>query len=427
MKRAIVLSGGGSRGAYEQGAWRALRELGIEYQMITGTSIGSINAALMAQGDFDLAEHLWDTITLDQVMADGINLYPDIEKYFNKGPRVRSFLKSYAHHKGADISPLVELIKRTIDEEKVRASDIDMGLVTVKFPSFTPVERMLDEIPHGQLHDHLLASAAVFPAFPIHQIDDEGYIDGGYYDAMPINLALRNGAEEIVAIDLYEKMPHKAMMGRPWLRRIGPSHSLGSILLFERPMLNRNRRLGYLDTMKSYRKMLGTRYAFDRASVEKHTARAREFALMVARAEAEQSYKNSFAQTIVRSPMFEALKRLLPDERIATEYDDMLIGAEVLADHIDLDPTRCYDLDEFNELVFDQLPVEDVKKNFDAMSENEVGMLVNALLIADKKEVPLLMMYLYRAGMLRGTLLRALSIKAEDLLGAFYLHMFLPE
>ena len=49
--RAIVLAGGGARGAYEMGAWRALRELGVEYQMVLGTSIGAINGVMMVQGD----------------------------------------------------------------------------------------------------------------------------------------------------------------------------------------------------------------------------------------------------------------------------------------------------------------------------------------------------------------------------------------
>lgn len=49
MKRAIVLSGGGARGAYQIGVWKALRELNIKYDIITGTSVGALNGALMIQ------------------------------------------------------------------------------------------------------------------------------------------------------------------------------------------------------------------------------------------------------------------------------------------------------------------------------------------------------------------------------------------
>ena len=59
LKRAIVLGGGGSKGAYQIGAWRALRELGVDYHIITGTSIGACNGALMVQGDYERALELW--------------------------------------------------------------------------------------------------------------------------------------------------------------------------------------------------------------------------------------------------------------------------------------------------------------------------------------------------------------------------------
>ena len=69
MKRALVLSGGGSRGAYEIGAWQALAELGVRLHAVYGTSIGAINAALVAQGDLDLAKELWAHITVRQIVA----------------------------------------------------------------------------------------------------------------------------------------------------------------------------------------------------------------------------------------------------------------------------------------------------------------------------------------------------------------------
>lgn len=53
MKRAIVLAGGGTKGSYEVGVWRALNELGIDYQIVTGTSIGSINGVFMASGEYE--------------------------------------------------------------------------------------------------------------------------------------------------------------------------------------------------------------------------------------------------------------------------------------------------------------------------------------------------------------------------------------
>ena len=63
MKRALVFSGGGSRGAYECGAWQALEEMNIRIDAVYGTSIGAINAALVAQGDLTTALELWENHT----------------------------------------------------------------------------------------------------------------------------------------------------------------------------------------------------------------------------------------------------------------------------------------------------------------------------------------------------------------------------
>ena len=70
MKLGIALAGGGSKGSYEIGVWKALRELGMCYDIVTGTSIGAVNGALMVMGDYDRAENLWNTITAQDIMRD---------------------------------------------------------------------------------------------------------------------------------------------------------------------------------------------------------------------------------------------------------------------------------------------------------------------------------------------------------------------
>ena len=54
---AIALEGGGARGAYQVGVWRALEEAGIRYNAVSGTSVGAINGALMAMRDLNQAEN----------------------------------------------------------------------------------------------------------------------------------------------------------------------------------------------------------------------------------------------------------------------------------------------------------------------------------------------------------------------------------
>ena len=61
MKYGLVLSGGGSKGAYESGCMKALQELGYHFDIVTGTSIG----LLVAQEDYQKLYELWDTLSLE--------------------------------------------------------------------------------------------------------------------------------------------------------------------------------------------------------------------------------------------------------------------------------------------------------------------------------------------------------------------------
>ena len=208
MKRAVALSGGGTKGSYELGAWKALLELGIDYQIVTGTSIGSINGALMTTGDYERARELWNTITMEDMMADGINLTATIEGMYDQKESIRPFLKRYVKNKGADISPFTEFIEKLIDEQAIREAKRDFGLVTVQFPSLKACEVTKKDIPRGLLKDYILASAAIFPLFPMHKIGDQMYLDGCYHDNLPIDLALRMGATDIIAVDLHTTPAH---------------------------------------------------------------------------------------------------------------------------------------------------------------------------------------------------------------------------
>lgn len=73
MKRALVLAGGGSKGAYEVGFIKALDELNIDFSIVTGTSIGALNGCLLAQGDKESLENLWKTLDVTQVFKDGFS------------------------------------------------------------------------------------------------------------------------------------------------------------------------------------------------------------------------------------------------------------------------------------------------------------------------------------------------------------------
>ena len=57
--QGLALGGGGARGSYEIGVWQGLKEVGWEAQIVTGTSVGALNGALIAQGNYDVSKELW--------------------------------------------------------------------------------------------------------------------------------------------------------------------------------------------------------------------------------------------------------------------------------------------------------------------------------------------------------------------------------
>ena len=251
-KRGIVLSGGGTKGAYEIGVWRALMELSVDFQIVTGTSIGSINGALMAMGDFDKADQVWRNMVMGDLMQE-----PRQDKNILRTVFDAFFLTKETRRKklidgAVDNSPFPDFVKENIDEEKVRASEVDYGLVTVRARDRKPFELPKAEIPQGKLKEYIIASSSVYPVFPMHQIDGEYYIDGMYHDNLPIRLAESMGAEELIVVDLHQKPQHPEYAGRANVLYLTPSEDLGGILAFDRIKIEENMEMGYRDTIRKF-------------------------------------------------------------------------------------------------------------------------------------------------------------------------------
>ena len=79
MKYGLVLSGGGSKGAYESGCMKALQEFGYHFDIVTGTSIGALNGLLVAQEDYQKLYELWETLSLEKVLKHPIQFDFTIE------------------------------------------------------------------------------------------------------------------------------------------------------------------------------------------------------------------------------------------------------------------------------------------------------------------------------------------------------------
>ncbi|MBP6492036.1 MAG: patatin-like phospholipase family protein [Clostridia bacterium] len=262
-KTALVLGGGGSRGAYEIGVWQALRELGIPVNLVTGTSVGAINGALIAQDAFDLAVSLWREIDTSMVF--------DVE------------IKTIFANSGIGHTRIKSLLLEYIDESAIRKSPVAYGLVTAELPAMTPKFLMKEEIPQGKLVDYILASSTLFPAMKSYEIDSTKYIDGGFTDNMPVGFALDQGATHIIAVNLETMgiMRKNRFKDADFLRIIQCPWDLGNFLIFDKNNSRKILRLGYLDGLKAFHVYDGRYYCFVKGEFDKRSLSGADMAAYI--------------------------------------------------------------------------------------------------------------------------------------------------
>ena len=319
-RKALVLAGGGARGSYQVGVWRALTELGWNPQIITGTSVGSLNGAMFALDLYETARDMWTSIRSQDVM--------ELPEETRNLTELHQFLRDVVRAGGMDVTPLEEIVERVLDEDALRASPIRFGLVTVEKRGLKPRELPLEEIPKGKVKDYLLASAACFPALRAKQIDGVQFLDGGYRDNMPTGLAQKMGAEELVCVDLEGvgiTLPNRT--GLPTIM-VRSYWELGDILHFDPDTARRNIELGYYDTLRAFGRLRGCAYA-----VAKNEQTAQDAAAFRQRFDAVQkAVKAKYPVTLTADL---ALK-------LANMQDAELAPLEAAAEDVGVDPTRYY-------------------------------------------------------------------------------------
>ncbi|MBQ8016270.1 MAG: patatin-like phospholipase family protein [Clostridia bacterium] len=261
---SLVLAGGGAKGAYQLGAWKAMRELNIKFSAVAGVSIGSINGALIASDCYDSALELWKEASVDK----GVNITEELKDPENlfSFKNFPALLKEVIRNGGIDASPTKELIGRFIDENKVRESRMRFGMVTFQLSEFTPLEMFIEDIPEGQLLDYLLASSKV-PGVSKIGPEGERYLDGGVYDNAPIGMLHKNGYNRMIVVDIssMKGFGHKADMTCMEFVYVRPYdiEDLGAAFDFSEEMLKKRINMGYLDTRKAFGYLSGRQFYFE--------------------------------------------------------------------------------------------------------------------------------------------------------------------
>ena len=275
--KGLILAGGGAKGAYQIGAWKAFIELGIEFDLVCGTSIGAFNGAFYAQKQFDEAYDLWNNMKMEELFdADDsvIKAFEEMMTNRNFSSGLAFFKDFYGYvreKKGLDISPLRDKVDIFLDEDLLRASDIIYGLVTVNLDKFKPLRIFADEIPEGELKYYLLGSAMV-PGFAREASHPIKFMDGGVYDNLPIKMALERNCDDIVAVCLSHVRKRK--FNGATITYIEPSGNLGNFLHIDPKQIKTNIRMGYLDTLKVLGNIGGNKYYFAGLPAEKLVLRA---------------------------------------------------------------------------------------------------------------------------------------------------------
>lgn len=247
----LVFSGGGSRGSYQIGVWQALIDMGLDHKISAayGTSVGAINGAAFIQGNVQLALDIWQNINYAKVFADLPNERP---KASNRNLYI-SWLKGALRNRGLDVSPLKETIRSSIEEDAIRSSPLDFGLVTFDLKKRKALYLTKEEIPEGQLVEYIIASAT-FPVFQPHRIEDRLFLDGGLVDNRPLSFFKNNTKiNKIIVVDVTmarHVWPNVRVKGDVDMYYVRPSRLLGSPMAFDHKRIISNLNLGYQDGRK---------------------------------------------------------------------------------------------------------------------------------------------------------------------------------
>lgn len=347
---ALALEGGGAKGAYQIGVWKAFREAGVKISAVAGTSVGALNGALIVMDDYKKAESLWRDIRYSKIMnVDDSTICKLIRGDLHRldiSAAVSQF-KEVFQNRGFDVTPLYELLREVVDEAVIRRSKRELYFVTVSLSDRKELELRAKDLAEGAICDMLLASAYL-PVFRNEPLGGKRYTDGGVRDVLPLHVLIKNGYTDIIALRLYGIGLERRVRIPKTVRvlTVAPKVELGGMLEFEAERCVKNMQIGYYDAHRLLYGVKGARYYLDECWDE-DTSYA--FLIKHLRAYLLRANRTVSLRVLHESVIPTMSKRLdLPEG----DYSELLIAClETAAEEVGIDPFCIYTETQFTKLL----------------------------------------------------------------------------
>ncbi len=347
--RGLSLEGGGAKGAFHVGALNALTDRGITFDGVMGTSIGAINGAMIAQDDLKVLTQVWSEMTPQELF--GVD-EAHMDKYLRGTLDLETcvyFVKKFVSivgNRGIPIEKTESILNDLVDEDKLRKSHMDYGLVTVDMTNkWTPVEVFKEEIEEGMLKKYILGSA-YFPAFKRNPIEGRVFLDGGIYDNLPINPLVRKGYKDIIAIRTMSKMPHqKVVDSSVSVGYIVPSEPLGNTLAFTNNVLKNKMKLGYHDAIRYLDGLAGKKYYIKPKLDSELEIYLEQYGIETYRKWADSLEVEETSKLGVIKAMFKSFNK--GETEAFSDFESFILCLEPYAEFLNIERFAVYSLEEF--------------------------------------------------------------------------------
>ena len=206
MKIGLVLAGGGGKGAYELGVWKALDELKLTkyITVFSGTSIGAFNSVLFAMNDMKKAYELWEEVTMDklvpisksELIKRGIGLYIGGKNL----QLAKKFLNYKLEHGAIANDGAIEVVEKYLDFNKIKENNKICYAACTKLSDFSAKYFKINDFDEETGKKIVLASASLPLIYDCTEVLGEKYIDGGIADNIPIQPVYGENCNIIIVV-----------------------------------------------------------------------------------------------------------------------------------------------------------------------------------------------------------------------------------